>query len=66
MKKDSLSTTFNTESSLVEKSPVSEFTPAFRDEKEHSNDISIAQLYQDWSEKQEYFHLGNSHFDLNY
>ena len=66
MKKDSLSTTFNKESSLAEKSPVSEFTPAFKDEKEYSNDISIAQLYQDWSEKQEDLHLGNSHFDLNY
>ncbi len=65
MGKNLVVTTINQDSSLEEKI-VSEYPNKPRDKKEESSEIQLTQLYQDWSEKQEYFHLGNSHFDLNY
>ena len=65
MKKSPSTTILEKEPSLVEKSPVSECTLTFGDE-ENEKDNSLDQLYQDWLERQEYDHLGNSHYDLHY
>ncbi len=65
MKKSQSTTTLGKDSSLVEKSPVSECMPTFGDE-ESREDERLKQLYQDWLERQEYYHLGNSHYDLHY
>ena len=65
MKKSPSTTTLEKDSSLVEKSPVSECKSTFGDEEQEKNNV-IDQLYQDWLERQEYDHLGYSHYDLHY
>ena len=65
MKKSPSTTTLEKDSSLVEKSPVSECMPTFGDEESLENE-DLNQVYQDWLERQEYDHLGYSHYDLHY